>query len=352
MTFANSWRLSEAYIIIGVEDLNDGRRNPCGINPEDHIDDATLQQFVNSKTNRQVRFSYEAFHYDGKSFGLIIIPKQKRPLYAKKDFGIVKCGEVYFRRGSSCAVATPDDLYQMGIDDEKEDRTSPIIQIELADLKRRVTLGTSIRLETVNHNQHNKKDFPDEVSSDNSLLGRISFDRVNRNYWREVADYTLTRRAFVPISFAATSASGEVAKNVRIEVNQSKEAGITLLQEDNLPEYPAYESGFFSPSLLRDSAINAPKNLPKVRDHHDRWTLLIDFGDIQPKATCWAAEPIYVAAIASGHYSLAVIIYADNLRQPQEAEIGLHFDIDMRLALTPEEIYEVDQKYTEELRKK
>src|SRR5437588_902788 len=132
LTFANSWRLGSAHILIGVEDLSDGRRDPRGISPGDHIDDASLQQFVNSKTNHQVKFSYEAFHYDGKSFGIITIPKQTSPLSAKKDSGIVKAGNVYCRRGSSCAVATPDDLYQMGLDDAKEARAAPTISVELA----------------------------------------------------------------------------------------------------------------------------------------------------------------------------------------------------------------------------
>ena len=77
-----------------------GHRDPRGIPAADHIDDASLQQFVNSKTNRDINFSYQAFLYEGKSFGIITIPRQKRPFYAKKDFGMVKATEVYYRRAS------------------------------------------------------------------------------------------------------------------------------------------------------------------------------------------------------------------------------------------------------------
>src|SRR5687768_15113298 len=89
LTFANSWRLADAHILIGVEELSIGNRNARGIPPADHIDDASLQQFVNSKTNRPVRFSYEAFAFQGKSFGVLTIPKQKRSVYAVRDFGVV-----------------------------------------------------------------------------------------------------------------------------------------------------------------------------------------------------------------------------------------------------------------------
>ncbi len=60
----------------------------------------------------------------------------------------------------------------MGLDDEKEFRATPIIRLELADLTRHVTLGSSIRLETVNHENQNT-DYPDAVNDDQSLLARI-----------------------------------------------------------------------------------------------------------------------------------------------------------------------------------
>jgi hypothetical protein len=69
--FANAWRRSEAYILIGVEDVRGGRGNVFGIPAADHLDDHSLQQFVNSLTNRPVRFHYEAFGIEGKQVGII-----------------------------------------------------------------------------------------------------------------------------------------------------------------------------------------------------------------------------------------------------------------------------------------
>jgi hypothetical protein len=99
LSFGNAWRLGDAYILIGVRELGGGNLDLCGIPSSDHIDDASLQQFVNSKTNRELKFSYMAFSYQGKSFGVITIPKQKRPLYLNARFGIVEANTVYFRRG-------------------------------------------------------------------------------------------------------------------------------------------------------------------------------------------------------------------------------------------------------------
>ncbi|MGH7393589.1 MAG: AlbA family DNA-binding domain-containing protein [Candidatus Rokuibacteriota bacterium] len=52
--FANAWRRSEAYILIGVGEVRGGRSMALGISAADHLDDHSLQQFVNSKTNRPV----------------------------------------------------------------------------------------------------------------------------------------------------------------------------------------------------------------------------------------------------------------------------------------------------------
>ena len=50
LAFANAWRNDPAYILIGVQETPSRKANATGISPADHIDDATLQQFVNGKT--------------------------------------------------------------------------------------------------------------------------------------------------------------------------------------------------------------------------------------------------------------------------------------------------------------
>jgi len=59
--FANAWRRSDSYILIGVKEVRGGRGEVVGIDNSEHLDDHALQQFVNNLTNRPVRFHYEAF---------------------------------------------------------------------------------------------------------------------------------------------------------------------------------------------------------------------------------------------------------------------------------------------------
>ena len=110
---ANTRRDRTAYILIGVEELKGGRSKVTGV--DDHLEDASLHQFVNSKTNRPVTFSYEAVPIEGKAIGVISIPTQARPVYVKEKYGKVDAEKVYIRDGSSTRPASPDEVAVMGL---------------------------------------------------------------------------------------------------------------------------------------------------------------------------------------------------------------------------------------------
>lgn len=112
LAFANSWRRSDAYVLIGVDDVKGGRSAPVGVST--HLNDADIQQLVNSKTNRKIEFRYVAVPVDGKSIGAIHIAIQDRPSYLSRAFGKLAADTVYIRRGSSTDVARRDEIAKMG----------------------------------------------------------------------------------------------------------------------------------------------------------------------------------------------------------------------------------------------
>ncbi len=142
--FANAWRRSEGYILIGVEDVRGGRSNVVGIPAADHLDDHSVQQFVNNLTNRPLRFHYEAFGFEGKQVGIIRIEEQQRPIYLKRDYGKLRKGEVYVRRGSSTdptKPATPDEIAQMGAGGGPQ--VADVV-VEFAEIDRDDSLGPAV----------------------------------------------------------------------------------------------------------------------------------------------------------------------------------------------------------------
>jgi len=126
--FANAWRRSDAYILIGVEEVRGGKSEVIGI--QNHLDDHTLQQFINSLTNQPVRFHYEAATIEGKQVGVIRIEQQTRPIYLKKKYGKLDKDKVYVRRGSSTdpqKPATLDEIAQMRVEPEDIDANLAVV---------------------------------------------------------------------------------------------------------------------------------------------------------------------------------------------------------------------------------
>ena len=112
LAFANAWRDSDAYILIGIKENNKSEHEIIGIS--ETIDDASLQEFVNSKTNKAIKFEYVTITIEDKLIAYIKIPIQKRPFYIKKDYGKLKSNTVYLRRGSATVIANPDEISDMG----------------------------------------------------------------------------------------------------------------------------------------------------------------------------------------------------------------------------------------------
>lgn len=113
LAFANASRRDDAFILLGVREVQGGRAIIIGVS--EHLADADLQQLVNSKTNRPVHFSYHSLQIEDKQVGVIRIPRQERPIYLKKAYGRLEADAVYLRRGSSTSKATLEEVAQMGI---------------------------------------------------------------------------------------------------------------------------------------------------------------------------------------------------------------------------------------------
>ncbi len=112
LAFANGWRRAEAYILVGVDEVSAGRSTVFGV--DNHIPESHLQQFVNTKTNRPVTFSYRGYPFEGKQVGVFTIPQQDRPIFLAKDYAKLGKHIVYYRQGTTTAVASPDDVARMG----------------------------------------------------------------------------------------------------------------------------------------------------------------------------------------------------------------------------------------------
>jgi hypothetical protein len=112
LAFANAWRDSNAHILIGVREVPNAQSVICGV--DKHLSDHSLQQFINSKTQKPIVFQYESLLVDDKQVAAISIPCQERPFFLKAKFGKLEQDRVYLRRGSSTTISNPDEIAAMG----------------------------------------------------------------------------------------------------------------------------------------------------------------------------------------------------------------------------------------------
>tara|TARA_R110001592_G_scaffold363341_1_gene684409 strand:- start:23304 stop:23735 length:432 start_codon:yes stop_codon:yes gene_type:complete len=87
IAFSNAWRRTDAYILIGVREVKGGKSQIVGIS--DDLDDAQLQQFVQSKINKPINFSYITMEIEEKKIAVFhchvhLIPRRKGDVDAPK----------------------------------------------------------------------------------------------------------------------------------------------------------------------------------------------------------------------------------------------------------------------------
>ena len=118
IAIANAHGNTDGFIIYGV---NPEKEDPI-IGTSTTIDDATIQQIVNSRVKKSIDFLYFEEELKGKKIGIIKITKnQKRPFIVKENYGILKKGTIPIRKGSSTDFASEEDLEKMYYDPKRTD---------------------------------------------------------------------------------------------------------------------------------------------------------------------------------------------------------------------------------------
>lgn len=131
LAMANSFRKDSAFILIGVKEQESGTGEIIGIEKGDIIDDATLQEFVNGKTNRVIPFKSYTVSVEGKMVQVIEIAvcNHEKPFFLKKKYVSILPEQVMIRIGSSTKIASPDMIKKMGQEDIRESST-PALELE------------------------------------------------------------------------------------------------------------------------------------------------------------------------------------------------------------------------------
>jgi hypothetical protein len=323
--FANAWRRSEAYILIGVEDVRGGRGNVVGIPATDHLDDHSLQQFVNNLTNQPVRFHYEAFGFEGKQVGVITVEDHTRPIYLKQNYGKLMSERVYVRRGSSTDPTKPastEEIAQMRVG---SGQPAAELFVEFAHVERDDALGTSISWDAEFCEMPAMEAIPDlprprqrhSFGIDLSALQFDLMDRPNDDFFRELACFEFARRLLRPTRLIVRNVGQVAAKNVRAELTVPTNIGVIVVDAYEIPDPPKRRGptlkGIMPAFRLYPGRVSIDKN-------DERFRVEIDCGDLQPGRRVWS-DVFYIGKEACGDLTLRGLVFADNLPQPKDFEL-------------------------------
>ena len=323
LAFSNSWRRATAYILIGVEEVRGGRGRIVGTVA--HLNDAHLQQFVNSKTNRDVDFSYQIFGIDGVEIGVIEIPVQRRPTYSKTDYGKVKKEAVYKRVGSSTKIASPDEIAHMGAEQVLD--TPPQFSLEWANLQDFVVLPSPCAVKTLFlHPLLPENTFEDHDPRSFQLIHSYGY---NKNYSKEMIWY-IHRRAFLEsFGLRLRNLGGVVGKRVLFVGSIAKDNTLEVLRWSQRPTPPPRNNMYHIPNIvpLAQQLQNNPD--PRVVELPDRWEVTVDFGDIRPQDEIWTTSALIIGS-RDGITKLEGELRGDNIPKPISFSLEINFEVEKR----------------------
>lgn len=344
--FVNCWRRSEAFIVIGVEEVPGGRGRVHGV--AEHLADHSLQQFVNSLTNRPVRFGYETCEFETKQVGIIRIDLQDRPVYLKRDYGKLKEREVYVRRGSSTdptRPASPDEIATMGTLATGQREAS--VSVSFADPDRDKSYGNQVEL-TAEFCQMpagipDHEDQPTSVTFPGGPIWKIPTtplgERANRDYYRELANYIFVRRLLKKVRLMVANIGDTPARDVRLEVQVSTGEGVEIIDHADLPDEPESRKDLLNYAISRVPGIRPATGYAGevlIETNAEQTKVEIECGNLQPGRRIFS-DSFFVGIRESGEIELNGHVFAANLSQPLEFTLSFNARI-TKSTMTIEEL--------------
>ncbi|MGE6446424.1 AlbA family DNA-binding domain-containing protein [Pseudomonas bubulae] len=317
LAFANAWREEEAHILIGISDSGE----LVGLDKD--LDDARIQQFINGKTNSPVHFSYRSLKFKGFQLGLYTIGAQERPLYAKKTFGKVLADTVYVRRGSSTAIAQPEEIAKMGADRvEKSQIYAPNLSLQLVGTNE--SLLDSIHFNYKNIIIENQDELPDllETRVHRGLFDTGTSDymrHTNSDYYRELAPYIQQLEGTFGFRLQLTNTGTNFAADVKIYVTIPAAENLLLIEECEILDKPKRKSSVLD-AIKNIVPINISRCGASITTERGFYTAVFRMGKIQSGETL-ATDCIYIVRPPKNLKYITLRILSDQLRKPIELNI-------------------------------
>jgi hypothetical protein len=319
LAIANSWRDGTGYILLGFKDQRPNPAEVVGIH--DSIDDSRIQQFVNSKVKPKLTFSYEEHLYEGKTIGIISIPKQKRPFYLTSAYGKLKSNVVYVRRGSSTDEAEPVETIAMGYEDNG--RAEMKIELSL-----RTPDNDTLPLNFTRTYLHFTEEFPDferpsKPRGPFDMPSVSSIYRDNRNFFREYAEYMRINKALIMLRLVLLNRSGVQLSNAKVELTiETIDSHVHVIAESDLPEKPKPTQNTLDFGTIKSGPLFNRDNKLEIIEGVQNPECHIRLGSLLPGEQA-SSELIAVLPEGPGRMHIRLRVLGGELATPIEQEFAV-----------------------------
>ena len=283
LCFANAFRRSPAYILIGVDEDASGLGVIYGIDENEVIDDARLQQFVNSKTNNRIPFSaYPLRMNSGKILQVIEVDTcvRGRPFYLKNDYARLHHKDVWVRAGTSSHIASPEEVAAFGRDLVELENT-PDIKTSLVSEN-----GDSNELVSINITCGIK-----QPENQNLFQRKLTFLSSETEYDRYM--WVKFNVAKLHFRLEAENVSRVNAEDLEFKYELKCDDGSVALSE--------------APSFARSPFYLGNDLLSSMRMRKT---------DLRPKEKDDQVEDIYLEVVHDGKFFIEVSVYGKNIPDP------------------------------------
>ena len=281
LCFANAFRRSPAYILIGVDEDASGLGVIYGIDENEVIDDARLQQFVNSKTNNRIPFSaYPLRMNSGKILQVIEVDTcvRGRPFYLRNDYARLHHKDVWVRAGTSSHIASPEEIAAFGRDCVEFENT-PDIKTMLVSENGDSDELVSVRIDC------------DIKQTSNSFQRKLALLSGGTEYDQYM--WIKCNVAKLHFKLEAENVSRVNAEGLEFKYELKCDDGSVALGKA-----PSFAG---SPFNLRNNLLSSVR---------------IGKTDLRPKEKDDHVEDIYLEVVHGGKFSIEVSVYGKNIPEP------------------------------------
>jgi hypothetical protein len=307
LAMANSWRRSDAYIVIGIEDKPEKPNLIHGIS--EHLDDAVIQQFVNGKLSGTCLFDYLTYTKDSKTVGIIRIPVQKRPVYLTKNYGSLKANTVYVRRGSSTDIAKPNEVSMMGLPNIEIANAN--LDVEFFNTSTNQMIGRVFTRETTFLSILDEvPEYSEKVTVMMPTVG------LNSSYYKDYIDFINFTYSYIPIHFAVKNIGDIEAVNLRFELEISSGDIDVLLDGEELVQPDTRK-------FYNLKSLNSPVSSYRFEKFERKCKIYNTLDRLHAKRTLALSGTVYLQSKKSVILKAKATLFFDGQSKPIEKELEI-----------------------------